>query len=101
MTAAFDLPVRNAFQPSYGGGDMDGFLAAFSADGARLVYGTYVGGAGHDILEGVAIANGKLYASGLTASRNLKPEAWRVQPEFGGGPFDALVMGLDTRSLPK
>ena len=94
MTAATDLPTRNAFQPSYGGGDMDGFLAALSPDGSKLCYGTYVGGSGHDILEGIAVGGGKVYASGISASENLPQKNWRVQPGYGGEPFDAIVIGL-------
>ena len=95
MTAAADLPTRNAFQPSYGGGDMDGFLAALSPDGSKLCYGTYVGGSGHDILEGIAVGGGKVYASGISASANLRQKGWQVQAGFGGGPFDAMVIGLE------
>jgi hypothetical protein len=54
MTASTDLPLHNAFQSTFGGGDFDGFLAALSSDGSRLCYGSYLGGAAHDILEGLA-----------------------------------------------
>jgi hypothetical protein len=98
MTAATDLPTRNAFQSSYGGGYLDGFLAALSPDGSKLCYGTYVGGAGQDLLEGIAVGNGKVYASGISASKNLPQKNWRVQSGYGGGPFDAIVIGLTTPS---
>jgi hypothetical protein len=55
---------RNAFQPSYGGGNLDGFLAALSPDGSKLCYGTYVGGKGHDILEGIVAGKGKVLRLG-------------------------------------
>jgi hypothetical protein len=95
MTNSPDLPTRNPYQAAYGGGDFDGFLAAFSADGARLCYGSYVGGNGHDILEGLAASKGKVYASGLSASANIPQNRWRVQTGFGGGPYDAILAGLD------
>lgn len=94
MTSSPDLPTRNPYQASYGGGDFDGFVAAFSADGSKLCYGSYVGGNGHDILEGLAIGRHRVYASGLTASVNLRQARWQVQHKFGGGPFDALTIGL-------
>jgi hypothetical protein len=94
MTAASDLPIRNAFQPSYGGGNLDGFLAALSPDGSKLCYGTYVGGNGQDLIEGIAAGNGKVYASGISASAGLPQKNWHVQSGFGGGPFDAIVIGL-------
>jgi len=94
MTAATDLPTRHAFQPSYGGGDLDGFLAALSPDGSKLCYGTYVGGNGRDLLEGIAVGKGKVFASGISASSGLLQMGWHVQPGHGGGPFDAIVVGL-------
>jgi hypothetical protein len=78
---------------------MDGFIAAFSPDGSKLCYGTYAGGDGHDTLEGVAIGQGKVYASGITASANLRQRGWQVQAGYGGGPFDAFVVGLDARAV--
>lgn len=83
-TSSPDLPVRNAYQASYGGGDFDGFLAAFSADGSKLLYGSFVGGSGHEMLEGLAARAGKVYASGLSSS---------VQPGYGGGTYDAILFG--------
>jgi hypothetical protein len=77
---------------------MDGFLAAFSSDGSTLCYGSYRGGTGHDILEGIAIGKGKVYATGISASRNLGQRGWRVQAGYGGGPYDAIVVGLDVGS---
>jgi hypothetical protein len=101
MTPASDLPVRNGFQPSYGGGDLDGFLAALSPDGSKLCYGTYIGGKGRDLLEGLAAGNGKVYASGISASAGLPQKGWQVQAGHGGGPFDAMVIGIDSSRLPK
>jgi hypothetical protein len=94
MTAATDLATRYAFQPSYGGGDLDGFLAALSPDGSKLCYGTYVGGNHRDLLEGIAVGRGKVYASGISASSGLPQKGWQVQAGYGGGPFDAIVIGL-------
>jgi hypothetical protein len=101
MTAATDLPTRNAFQSSYGGGHLDGFLAALSPDGSKLCYGTYVGGPGEDLLEGIAVGHGKVYASGISASKTSPQKGWHVQSGFGGGPYDAIVIGVDTTRLPK
>jgi hypothetical protein len=95
MTNSPDLPTRDPSQPVYGGGDFDGFLAALSSDGAKLCYGSYMGGSGHDILEGVAVGSGRIYASGLTSSTNLHQKRSQVQRGYGGGPYDAIVIGLD------
>ena len=39
-TGSPDLPTRNPYQPSFGSGDFDGFLAAFASDGSKLCYGS-------------------------------------------------------------
>jgi len=98
MTSSSDLPTHNAIQPAYGGGDFDGFLAALSPDGSRLCFGSYVGGNAHDILEGLVIGNGKVYASGISSSTSLSQKRSQIQPGYGGGPFDAIVIGLDVHA---
>ena len=94
MTNSTDLPTRNPSQAVYGGGDFDGFLAALSSDGAKLCYASYFGGNGHDTLEGVTVRGGKIYASGITSSTNLRQKGSQVQRGYGGGPYDAVVVGL-------
>ena len=95
MTNATDLPTQSPSQASYGGGDFDGFIAAFSRDGSKLCYGSYFGGKGHDILEGLAVGRHRIYASGISSSGDIQQRHWRVQPGFGRGPFDAILAGLD------
>jgi hypothetical protein len=90
-----DLPMRNPAQASYGGGDFDGFLAALSSDGAKLCYGSYFGGNGHDTLEGLAVGDGRIYASGITSSTDLQQKRSQIQRGYGGGPYDAIIIGLD------
>lgn len=95
MTGSSDLPTHHALQPEYGGGDFDGFLAAFSPDGATLCYGSYAGGSAHDILEGLAVLKGRIYASGISSSANLQQAHSKIQRGYGGGPYDALIIGLE------
>lgn len=94
MTTSPDLPAQNPSQASYGGGDFDGFLAAFSPHGAKLCYGSFIGGRGHDVLEGLAAGSGKVYASGLSSSGNLQQIRSQIQSGYGGGPYDAIIIGL-------
>ena len=68
MTASADLPVRDALQESYGG-QTDGFVAVFSPGLSDLRFGTYSGGSGRDILEGLDVApDGTVAVTGLTFS---------------------------------
>ena len=96
MTNSLDLPRRNPSQAVYGGGDFDGFLAALSSDGARLCYGSYLGGNGHDTLEGLTVRGSRIYAAGITSSTGLHQKHSQIQGGYGGGPYDTIVIGLDS-----
>ena len=54
-----------------------------------------LGGTAHDVLEVVAVRNKKIYASGLTSSINLPQKRSQTQRGFSGGPYDAVVIGVD------
>ncbi len=95
MTDSADLPLRNPSQAAYGGGDFDGFLAALSPDGAKLCSGSYFGGNGHDTLEGLTSRGRKIYASGISSSTNLTQKQSAIQTGYGGGPYDAMIIGLN------
>ena len=95
MTSSLDLPTLNAAQPVYGGGDFDGFVIAFSTNGSRLCYGSYVGGNQHDVLEGLTVGNRRVYASKLSSSANLFQKNSKLQTGYGDGPFDAIIVGLE------
>jgi hypothetical protein len=95
MTNATDLPSRSPHQSAFGGGNFNGFLAALSPDGHGLCYSTYFGGQGRDGLEGIAISGSKVYATGMFSSHSLTQTHLQIQPGFGGGQFDAVLLGLD------
>jgi hypothetical protein len=79
-TKSPDLPTRNALQPEFGGGDTDGFLAAFSPDLAQLCYSTYRGGSATDTLEGVDLSKtGLVFVTGETSSPDLPMPAKSIQ----------------------
>ncbi|MBM3460135.1 MAG: hypothetical protein FJX77_16570, partial [Armatimonadetes bacterium] len=72
-------------------GDTDAFLAKLSPDGGALTYSTYLGGAGRDGSNGVAVnPAGEAIIAGFTASRNFPTTAGAIQPVFGGD-FDGFV----------
>ncbi len=71
-STAPQLPLRNALQPTYGGGRDDGFVARFVATGASLDFATYLGGSGDDVIDGVAIdPGGRIHVVGDTESDNF------------------------------
>jgi hypothetical protein len=81
-----DFPTANAFQPTRGGPYRNAFVTKFSADGASLVYSTYLGGSGSDNGVGIAVdAAGSAYVTGNTTSTNF-PTAHAFQPSKGSDP---------------
>jgi hypothetical protein len=49
VTGSTDFPVTSgAFQPGFAGGPADAFLVLLNRDGARLRFGSYLGGGGDD-----------------------------------------------------
>jgi Beta-propeller repeat len=100
LTGSKDLPTMNALQPEYGGGDLDGFLAAFSPDLTKLCHSSYRGGTERDMLEGLDISkSGFVLATGLSWSDDLPMTAKGVQREMspvnvGGKSVNATLLGL-------
>ncbi|MBV5347243.1 SBBP repeat-containing protein, partial [bacterium] len=93
-TWSTDFPIRNALQPDKGRSDSDAFVAKLSADGATLVYATYLGGSSNqEHALGIAVDGaGNAYLTGETHSSDF-PTRQAVQPDFGGGE-DAFVAKL-------
>ena len=70
-TSSFDFPVVNSMQ-SLLSGDRDAFVAKFMADGATIVYSTFLGGAGVDAAVGLALdPAGNAVITGLTSSADF------------------------------
>ena len=92
FTDSTDFPTANALQPSHDPGT-DAFATKLSADGASLVYSTYLGGLSVDAGLGIAVDElGSAYLIGITDSTDF-PTANALQPTFGGG-RDAFVTKL-------
>lgn len=92
-TASGTFPTQNAFQASHGGSS-DAFVVGLNASGSALVYGTYLGGAGSDRGNSLAVdPTGKIYVVGDTTSVNF-PLLSALQGQNAGGK-DAFVAELD------
>lgn len=96
QTSSTDFPTTSrALQPSYGGGNSDGFVAKLSADGSVLIYSTYLGGSADDAaLIGPTDSGGHVYAEGFTSSTDFPTTAGAFQRTYGGGADDAFVTKL-------
>jgi hypothetical protein len=85
-----DFPTADPFQPAFGGGYQDAFVAKVDATGSALLYSSYLGGSGTDIGLGIAVdGDGNAYVTGWTTSTDF-PTADPFQPAFGGS-SDAFV----------
>jgi hypothetical protein len=100
-TQSPDFPTVAAFQPSFGGGIWDAFVAKVAADGSTLLFASFLGGSNSDGGSGIAVdAAGQAYVTGGTDSPDF-PTVAAFQPSFGGGYEDAFVakVAADGRSL--
>jgi RHS repeat-associated protein len=97
-TYSTDFPTANPVQAA-STGRADAFVAKLSADGARLVYSTYLGGNGDDFGLGIAVDTaGNAYVTGQTASTNF-PTVNPLQMTLGTSPslggYNAFVTKLN------
>jgi hypothetical protein len=93
------FPTQSPLQSTHGGGIDDVFVAKLNAAGSALVYSTYLGGAGGDSGNAIAVdAQGSAYVAGYTASSGSPggfPTQGPIQANNGGGSQDAFVAKLN------
>jgi hypothetical protein len=100
-TYAPDFPVTGgAFDTTRAG--LDAFVTKFTPDGMGLVYSTFLGGAGREQGQGIAVdANGNAYVTGITESSDSPfTSAYEGFPVTSGafqrtGNYDAFVTKLN------
>ena len=93
----------NAFQPTYGGGPEDAFVAKLNPTGSALSYSTYLGGSGDNIGYGIALdtlPNPNAYVTGSTSATSFPTTPGAFQAAFGGGPDDAIVAKIAEGAVP-
>lgn len=109
-STADDFPVQAALQPVRAAAadedpsnkQGDGFVTKISANGASLVYSTYLGGEGPDKVNAIVVdTTGQAYLTGDTASDEeefvsipINVRSQGFQPEYGGDAADAFVAKL-------
>ena len=93
FTNSLDFPiVSGAFQPTYAGGPFDGFIVVLNSRGSKLLWSTYFGGSGDDLVGGLHPDEcGNLFFAGRTNSTDLPTTANARQRRFGGGNYDSFV----------
>ena len=97
-TASIGFPTTSdAFDTTLGGsGTYDAFVTKLDANGAGVVYSTFLGGSSHDTGLGIAVdSSGCAYVAGYTASANFPTTPGAFDGTYGGGTYDAFVTKLD------
>ena len=70
------------------------FLAQLDPTGSRVVYGTYLGGTGHDWANGVSVgADGAITVTGTSSSPDMATTDGAYQRTFFGGPDPLRPLG--------
>lgn len=96
-TSSTNFPVTNgAFQPGFGGGSEDGFVAKLNPSGSALVYSTYLGGSQTEEATGISVDHsGNASVTGFTGSPNFPTTTGAFQTTFGGGIDDVFFTKLN------
>jgi hypothetical protein len=100
LTSYTDFPILNAFQSAYATGAHDQFVTKLNSAGSKLVYSTFLGGAGDDGATAIAVDTlGNAYVRGNTNSTNFPTTADAFQEACGGGcpaaTYDVSLSVLD------
>lgn len=80
---------------STAGGAGDGFVAQFSTTGSQLIYSTFVGGTGGDMMLAATMAAGTAVAAGVTNSTTIPVTSGALRSSNPGG-FDGMLTRLNT-----
>lgn len=99
-------PTPNAFQTTFGGAT-DAWVAKLNSSGTQLIYATFLGGSGDELVGGIAVdSSGNAYVTGSTTSKNFPVIAGSFQTacklKSDGSCSSAFVIKLNslgTRAL--
>src|SRR5262249_37543966 len=84
-TASLNFPLQSPLQGTYGGSDLDAFVAKINSAGSALLYSSYLGGNLVEVGNAIAVDPfGNIYVTGVTNSPNF-PLQSPIQPDNRGG----------------
>ena len=85
QTDSSDFKTVSPLQAS-NGGQNDGFIAKINPAGSALLFSTYFGGSGNELVTGLALdGSNNIYVTGITDSTNLQATTGAFQPTAKGG----------------
>lgn len=95
-TTANDFPTTPGVVQTGSGGGTDGWVAKLNADATTILFSTYLGGSGYDVLEGLVVdSSDNVIVSGRSESSADYPLSLAVQSTFGGGDGDGVISKLN------
>jgi len=94
-TTSRNLPVtEGALRSTYAGGPTDAVLFILDPSGTSILYATYLGGSGEELIRGVVVGPGdEIYLVGRTTSDDFPISPGAAQPTRGGME-DGFIMKL-------
>jgi hypothetical protein len=97
FTKSRDFPTTaGSLAPNYRDGPSDGFLVKLRPEGNALVYATFVGGSGEDIVSAVAVDQaGNAYLTGWTESSDFPKTPGAYDPSLNSN-WDAFALKLNS-----
>jgi fibronectin type 3 domain-containing protein len=95
-TRSTDLPTTsNAIQSEYRGGNDEGIIVQFSADGSEVLYCTYIGGKDGEKCDSMVLdGDGRIVVVGSTSSEDFMMPSTAYDDTLGGG-YDTYIYWLD------
>jgi gliding motility-associated-like protein len=95
-TRSADFPITaGAFQPNYGGGDLDGVVIKLDNNLQNIIWSSYIGGENHDAVYALAIDDSSdIYVTGGTASNFMPVTSGALQTTYQGGRSDGFISHL-------
>jgi large repetitive protein len=92
LTSSADFPVTgHAFQRTFGGGPLDGYVTKLNPSGTRAVWSTYLGGSDLDLAGSVRVdGHGVAHVPGFTDSADFPVTPGAYQTTNAGG-FDVFL----------
>ncbi len=95
-TISSDFPIKNAVQPTRGGGWGDIFISKINSAGTEIIFSTFLGGSNSDIGNGITLdQNGNIYLIGNTSSTDF-PIKNALQSTLGSSNWgDAFITILN------
>ena len=100
--ATSNFPIKNAAQPTPGGGNYqftDAFVTAYNPTASDYLFSTYLGGSNYDMGTAIAVftdsgGHSYVHVSGDTISINF-PTKYPIQASLNVGQYDSFVTKID------